>query len=165
MLLLAALAAALTDLTVTPSFRAFGGHASLSVALVAVWAVLRRPDEAMLLAPAAGLLLGLLGNEPLGASVLALAPAVLLASLRNPASTEGRFTAAMAIAFAAAAAYVVVVTLTEAAVSRSAPAPRDTLRAMVGSAVLTASLAVLLYWPVARAAWQPRVRGRFRRYD
>ena len=164
LLLVAGAMAALLDLTVTPGIRALGGHPSVCVALVAVWAVLRRREEAMVLAPATGLMLGLLGNEPLGASIVGLAPAVLLASRRDPDVTEGRFVAALGIAAVSAAAYVAVVALAGAATGGGIPSPAETLRAMAGTAVLTAPIAALVYWPVARAAWQPRVRGQFRRY-
>lgn len=164
LLLLPALTAALLDLTLSPGLRAFGGHPSVSVALVAAWAVLRRREEAMLLAPLTGLLLGLLGNEPLGASLLALAPTVVVAQLHDVNKPEGRLTATLGTAFAGAALYVALVAATEAAVGRGVPAPAAMLRAMGATGLLTTAIALLLYWPLARSAWQPRVHGEFRRY-
>lgn len=164
LLLLTAVIAVLLDLTLGPSLRAFGAHPSFAVALVTVWSVLRRRQEAMLLAPAAGLLLGLLGNQPIAAAVMALALVVLLASLRDPNASEGRFRATLMIAAAGSAAYVVLILIATLLAGQRLPAPDVITRAIGGAALLTAPLAAVLYWPVARAAWQPRIRGQFRRY-
>lgn len=164
LLLIPGAAAVLLDLTLSPALRILGAHPSFSVALVATWAVLRRREETMVLAPATGLLLGLLGNEPLGASVLALTPVVMLGWLRDPAETGGRFAATLGVAAVGAAAYVAVVALAAALTGRALPAPAAAAQAMAGAALLTVPPAAVLYWPLARAAWQPRVRGEFRRY-
>ena len=163
-LLVTAAVAVLLDLTLGPGLRAFGAQPSLTVAVVTVWAVLRRRQEAMVLAPAAGLMLGLLGNQPLGAAVMALAFVVLLGTLRDPNVAEGRFRATLAIAAAGSAAYVVLIAIATLLTGRRLPAPDVITRAVAGTVLLTIPLAAVLYWPVARAAWQPRIRGQFRRY-
>lgn len=164
LLLIPAFLAALLDLTAVPAFRFFGAHPSLSVAIIAVWAVLRRREEAMVMAPAAGLTLGLLGNEPLGASILGLAPVVLLAAMRNPEMTEGRFSIAIGVALAGAAVYVFMVAVLTAIAGKLAPEPLPLLRQMAGTALLTAPLTAMLYLPLVRIAWQPHLHGDFRRY-
>jgi rod shape-determining protein MreD len=164
LLLIPSAIAALLDLTVFTNIRIGGTHPSLSVALVAVWAVLRRRDEAMVLAPATGLFLGLLGDEPLGAAILGLSFAVVLAGMRDPDMTEGRFFATGAVTAAAAAAYTLIIALTEAVVGRSLPGPDLIWKQVLGSALLTLPLAAVLYLPLARAAWQPREPGTFRRF-
>lgn len=163
LVLLTALLVALLDLTLLPSMRVFDAHPSAAVATVAVWSVLRRREEAMLLAPAAGLMLGLLGNEPLGASILGLAPTVLFATRRDPAAPDGRFTAVVRAACLGTVAYTLTLAVL-LAVLRDVPlAPLALARQMVVTAALTALLAGMLYWPVARVAWQAHLPGRFRR--
>jgi rod shape-determining protein MreD len=164
LLLIPAFLAALFDLTVASAFRLFGAQPSITVALLAAWAVLRRREEAMLMAPAAGLVLGLLGNEPLGASMLGLAPVVLLASMRNPEVTEGRIYIAVAVALGGAAAYVLIVAVITSIAGKFAPEPQALLRQMAGTALLTAPMTAMVYFPLARIAWQPHLRGDFRRY-
>ncbi|MBI2761739.1 MAG: hypothetical protein HYX51_09985 [Chloroflexi bacterium] len=164
LLLIPAAAAALLDLTLFANIRLLGAHPLLSVALVSVWAVLRRREEAMVLAPAAGLLLGLFGNEPLGASVLGLAPLVLMAAMRDPSTPDGRLSMCVWVAFAGAALYVALVTIVDSIVNRTAPGLAPTVRQMGAAAVLTAVLSAVLYLPLIRTAWQPRVPGHFRRY-
>jgi rod shape-determining protein MreD len=161
---LTALLAALLDLTAASRLSLFGGHPSVCVAVVAAWTVLRRRRAAMTLAPLAGIALGLLGNEPLGASVLGLAPVVLLGQLRDRDRPEGRLRATVGLALAGAAAYVLIVALVEAAVFRMVPPVVAVARAGAGAAVLTAALTAVLYWPLARSAWMPHVPGQFRRY-
>ena len=163
-LFVTAAVAVLLDLTLGPGLRALGAHPSFTVALVTVWAVLRRRQEAMVLAPAAGLLLGLLGTQPLGVAVLALALVVLLASLRDANGSEGRFRATLVIAAAGSAAYAVLIVIATLLAGQRLPAADVITRAIGGAVLLTTPLAAVLYWPVARAAWQPRIRGQFRRY-
>jgi rod shape-determining protein MreD len=66
-----------------PGLRPLGTTPDLLLVLVACWAALRAPGEAMLLAPFAGLVLDLASGYPLGVSVLALAVAVLVTSLKE----------------------------------------------------------------------------------
>jgi hypothetical protein len=84
--------------------------------------------------------------------------------MRDPDMTEGRFVAAGVVTAATAAAYTLVIALAEAMVGRFAPAPGILWKQMLGSALLTLPLAAVLYLPLARAAWQPREPGSFRRY-
>jgi rod shape-determining protein MreD len=158
-----AAAAALLDLTLGAAIVVLGGHPSFSVAVVAVWAALRPREEAMVIAPVAGLLLGLLGHEPLGASMVALAPVVLLGCLRDPASVQRRLAAALGTACAGGAAYVAVVALIEGMALHALPPASVTLGAMAGTALASTVLALVLYWPVGRFAWRPATWGDVRR--
>ncbi len=163
-LLIPALMAAILDLALASQLELFGGRPIISVAVVAVWTVLRRREEAMVLAPVTGLLLGLLGSEPLGASVLGLIPVVLIAGLRDPSAAEGRFVMTLIAAAAGAGLYVLVVALTNAGVARVALAPLATIRAALAAVVFTTPVAGLLYFPMTRVAWRERMPGQFRRY-
>ncbi len=154
---------ALLDLTLLPGVRVLGTHPSGAVATVAVWSVLRRREEAMLLAPATGLVLGLLGNEPLGASILALAPTVLVAVRHDPAAPDGRFAAALWAAWIGAMAYTLTLAALLALLRGLPLAPLAVTRQSVVSGALTTLLAAVLYWPMARVAWQTHLPGRFRR--
>lgn len=161
--LVAAGCIALLDLTLFANVQVLGAHPSGVVAAVAVWSVLRRRDEAMLLAPAAGLFLGLLGNEPLGASVLGLAPTVLIAIRRDPRTPDGRFLATLEAAAAGSALYSLTLAVLVTLVGEVPLAPVALARQMITGGLLTVLLAGVLYWPMARVAWQAYLPGRFQR--
>lgn len=158
-----ALVVALADLTVAPSLRLFGASPSLSVALLAVWSVVRRREEAMAMTPLIGLALGLLGSGALGVAALALTPVILLASLRNPELPEGRLPATLMVAFAGALGYAIIMSAASALGSRVLLSPLSVAGRTLAAAVFTALLAGVIYCPLARFAWQPRTRGAFRR--
>lgn len=159
-----ALAAVVVDLGFAPGAALFGARPSLTLALVGSWSALRPQEEAMVLAPAAGLFLGLLGTEPFGTSVLALVPFVLLGALERP-RTPGRrvlFTVAVVIAgtIAYAAVYAVVARMRGAAV----PFGLAALRVDALVALLNGALAAVLYWPLARTAPTAPVHNDLRRH-
>ncbi|MFN8557775.1 MAG: hypothetical protein U0531_10650 [Dehalococcoidia bacterium] len=163
LLVLTALVAALLDLTVFGEIRVAGVHGSLTAALVAVWTVTRGRQESMFLAPVAGLLLGLLGPGPLGASVLALAPAVLLGALRRPDHEPRRFPLSVMAAGGGGMAYVIIMGLIQTVATRSLPALQPLAVAALGGAAITAVLGTLVYLPVARLA-PSRGAGAAQRY-
>lgn len=158
-----ALAAVLLDLTFFASFSLWGGHLSASAALVAIWAVLRTREETMALTPLCGLGLGLLGNEPVGASLIGLAVVALLGWLRNPESAEGRFIHAMGVALCGTLLYVAIRSFVTGAVDQALPNAVSIVRATIGSAFLTVPLAGMVYLALVRIAIQPRLPGQMRR--
>ena len=79
----AVLLAALAQAAVMPSFWVFGVHPSLIIVLLVSWMSIRGQREALFLIPAAGFVLGLLADEPVGLAMLALAPLVLMTEVRE----------------------------------------------------------------------------------
>ena len=159
-----AVSAAVVDIAFAPGATIFGGRAQVTLVLVALWAALRPQSEAMLLAPVAGLVLGVLGNEPLGASVLALAPVVLLGGMRDGRSTERRFITSIGLVLAATPVYTVALAL----LSRLFGAGWHIAAGSVGSLavimLLNGLVAAVLYWPLARLSGDPAARNELRRY-
>lgn len=164
LLLLTAAMAALLDLTFSPGLPVLGGHPSFCVALLAVWIVTRPRHEAMIMAPAAGLLLGLLGNEPLGASVLGLIPVVLLGMGRDPDGERPRLTVTLTLALMGGAAYTAIIALVGAVAAERVPPALVTLEAMIGTALGSALPALMLYWLPAWTARQPSAHGEMPRF-
>lgn len=154
---------AILDISAGSTVRAFGGSPSVAVALLAVWGVVRPREEALLIAPAAGVTLGLLGQGPLGAPLLALLPVVLLGAIRAPEASGRRLTAVVLIAITGAVINAAVLTGVDLIAARQSPPPIAAVSALVGAALLTAPVALLIYCLVARFAWQPRAPGEFRR--
>jgi hypothetical protein len=66
------LLAVLLQAAVAPSLSLLGGRIDLLLIVAAGWALVRSPQEAMIAAPPAALLSGLLGAGPIGTPILAL---------------------------------------------------------------------------------------------
>jgi rod shape-determining protein MreD len=163
LLLLLALAAVLADIAVAPGGEAFGARAQVTLVVVALWAALRPEAETMLLLPVAGVLLGLLGNEPLGVSVLALAPIVLLSNRGERRSTERRLPYTIGLVVAGTLAYAAIWSVATAILGEGVPFGLGSLRVLLAVAILNCLLAALLYWPLAKLTGDPRPRNELRR--
>lgn len=66
-----------------PEFSIFGVQPNLVVVLLVGWLAVRPKRETLMLVPVAGFVVGLLDSQPLGFAVLALAPLILLAEVRE----------------------------------------------------------------------------------
>ena len=155
--------AVLFDLSFAPGASVLGARPSLTLVLVGLWATLRPPSEAMLLAPVAGLLLGLLGNEPLGASVLALVPVVLLGGLYAGRPGERRLLISLAVVIVGTLAYAVAYLLLVRLSGGAVPLDLAGARRLALVALLNGALATVLYWPLARAAGRAAITNELRR--
>ena len=82
------LAAALIQAAVMPSFPVLGAYPNLVLVLVVSWTVVRGQREGMVVVPIGGLCLGLVSSQPVGVALLAAAPVVLLAELREARLTQ-----------------------------------------------------------------------------
>ena len=74
---------AATEASVLPLFRVAGMQPNIVLVLLVVWLMVRGANEAFVLIPAGGLLLGLVDAAPLGTALLALAPLAVLHELRG----------------------------------------------------------------------------------
>jgi rod shape-determining protein MreD len=106
------LAAALFQAAFIPSFEIFGARADFVLIVATSWAVIRSPEEAMVAAPPAALLAGLLGAGPIGVPLLALlTPMALALGIRsgNPNPRLPSLCLAVAISTVAALATELIV--------------------------------------------------------
>ncbi len=164
LLVVLALLSVLIDLSFAPGATLFGARPELALVLVALWAALRPQAEAMVLALAAGIGLGLLGSEPLGASVLALAPIVLLGSLSDGRSTERRFIFSIGLVMLGTLVYALALAGASWLLGEGYPLGPGSLRSFGTVMVLNAALAAVLYLPLARISADPAARNELRRY-
>ncbi|HEY8492002.1 MAG TPA: rod shape-determining protein MreD [Dehalococcoidia bacterium] len=139
---------ALAQSAVLPAFATPWLRPDLVLVLLAAWAVARSPEELMVLAPLGGVWLDLLGPAPVGVSVLALAPVVLLGFL-----TElGIVSSDLLMAVFVTVAGTVLFYLIQAAVldlSGYSLASLDALRAALLPGVLVnAAVTPVLYFPL-----------------
>ena len=163
-LLALAFVAVLLDIAFAPGALFLGGRAQLTLVVVALWSALRPQAEAMLLAPAAGLLLGLLGNEPLGLSVLAFAPIVVLGGMSEERSTARRFAFTIGLVAIGTLVYALVALIAAPLAGSAIPVGFGSLRAVLVVTVLNLAMAAVLYWPLARMTGDPSARAELRRF-
>lgn len=162
LLALLAFAAVLVDLAVAPGATLAGARPQFTLVVIALWAALRPELEVMLLAPAAGLLLGVLGNEPLGASVLALAPAVVLGLAGRGRSTKRHFLRTLGLVAAATPAYAAVFLIVGWLAGARPALGLEWITALVRLALVNTLVAAALYWPISRLPSESAPQGQFR---
>lgn len=99
------IAAALAQTSIMPAFSIVGAHPNVVVVLLVVWTSIRGRRETLLLIPVAGFALGLLDSQPLGLAMLALAPLILMADLRELRLVESELFLAIVLTVLATLAY------------------------------------------------------------
>ena len=72
---------ALIQASVLPAFPVFGVIPNLVLVLAVCWTVVRGQQEAMVVVPLASVWLGIVGDQPVGITLLATIPIVLLADI------------------------------------------------------------------------------------
>ena len=164
LLALLALSAVLVDLAFAPGAALFGVRPQFTLVVIALWAALRPDLEVMLLAPVAGLLLGLLGNETLGASVLALAPAVVLGLAIRGRSTHRRLILTMGLVVVSTLAFAVVFLLVQMLAGARPALGLEWFGVLSRLSLVNALLAAALYWPIAHLPSDAEARDHFPRF-
>jgi rod shape-determining protein MreD len=87
---------ALTEVSVLPMFRVYGLQPNLLLVLLVVWLIVRGGNEAFILAPIGGIVLGLVDGAPTGAALIGLAPLAFLQDFQGSQLREGGFISAVA---------------------------------------------------------------------
>lgn len=150
--LLPALIAVLLDLSFAPGAALFGARPSVVLVTIGLWSVLRPEAEAMVLAPAAGIFLALLGNEPFGASLIALVPLVLAGGFYQRAGGDHRLLFSIALVMVGTLVYAGL----HAALARALGSPDALglggLRRVAVSMALNGGFAALFALPLALIA-------------
>jgi rod shape-determining protein MreD len=160
---LLAAAAVIVDLSFAPGAAVAGARPSLTVVLVILLAALRPGGQALVFAPAAGLLLGLLGNEPLGTSLLAFVPLVLAGGIVQAMPRERRLPATLALVVLGSLVYAGVRSVLARLLGAPAPLEPAALPVYGLAALLNLGPALLLYPLVALAGGAHTVRRTPRR--
>jgi len=86
---------ALMEVSVLPMFRVYGLQPNLMLVLLVVWLIVRGANEAFILAPIGGVVLGLVDGAPVGTALIGLAPLAFLQELRGSQLREGGLIAAV----------------------------------------------------------------------
>jgi rod shape-determining protein MreD len=99
---------AMLDLSVMQFITPLGVSPDLVLAFAVCWAVVRGQDEALIVVPLCGLIQDLTTSDPVGTSMLALAPAVPLAAAVRLRAIESDFLPTMTAVMGATACYGVI---------------------------------------------------------
>jgi rod shape-determining protein MreD len=148
--LLLIVVAALFQVAVVPSFSIFGAHPNLLLVLLVAWFAVRDQREAFILVPLAGLALGLLDSYPLGLTMLALAPLILLSDVHDLRLVDSDFLPAVAVTAVATAAYEGVL-LATLAVNGDSIGWLASVRDVIAPAIIANILLLPLLYVLVRA--------------
>ena len=144
-----------------PYWRVLGVTPDLLLIFAACWAMLRGQREAMLVVPLAGILRDLVTSDLLGTSLLALAPIVFLASLRDLKVVETDFVPTLAVVAVGSLAYGLI-SMTVLTASGQEISWLSALRvAILPSVIVNALFTPILYLPIywLTPARRPMVAG------
>jgi len=158
---IAAFAIAVVYASALPYWRILGVTPDLVLIFVACWAMLRGQDEAMVVVPLAGFLRDLMTSDPLGTSVLALAPIVLLATLREFKIVETDFVPTVVVVVAGSLAYGVIALAVLAATGQTVPWSDAIIRAVLPAVIVNGLFTPIIYLPLRwfQSARRPQGAG------
>ena len=151
--------AAVVAASVAPHFRVLGVTPDPVLIFAACWAMVRGQGEAMVVVPMAGLLRDLTTSDPVGTSMLALSPIVVLAVLRDLRPVESEFLPALVVVAAASLAYAVVSMTVLTAVGDDVPWGTGLLRVAFPWSLVNALFTVVVYVPMRWLSPRPRAEG------
>jgi hypothetical protein len=146
-----------------PSFTYLTVHPDLYVPWLCCWATIRGRDETLVLTGVAGLSLGLLAPEPLGASLLALLPIAVATSVVDLTALPSRYFITLGMTLIAGLLYPVLLAGMSYLGGDTLGPPLGLLRIAPRVAILDMVTAALWYWPLRLAFAHRSHAGRFRR--
>lgn len=139
-----------------PHLKVLGVTPDLVLIFAACWTMVRGQREALLVVPLAGFLRDLTTSDPLGTSVLALSPIVLLAAARELRTVETEFVPTLIVVAAASLAYGVLSMAVLSATGQEIPWLDGLLRVVLPAAVVNALFTPIVYLPVRWLGAGPR---------
>ncbi len=134
--------------SVMPYVKVLGVAPDLVLIFAVCWAMIRGQGEAMVVVPMAGLLRDLTTSDPVGTSMLALSPIVLLAVIRELRPVESDFLPTLAVVAIASLAYAVVSMTVLTAIGDDVPWGTAMLRVALPSVLVNPLFTVLIYAPM-----------------
>ena len=130
---------------VLPAIHLLGVRPDLLLVLLMCWAFIRGPDEGRVVVVVTAMLYGMLTADPAGFSLLALAPIVPLALLRESDVAGNRFVLALALVAAATLAHETIYSLLIAATEGSANIPGTALHVYAPAIIVNVLLGAVVY--------------------
>ena len=142
--------------SVMPYVKVLGVAPDLVLIFAACWALIRGQGEAMIVVPMAGLLRDLTTSDPVGTSMLALSPIVLLAVIRDLRPVESDFLPTLVVVATASLAYAVVSLTVLTAIGYDVPWGTAMLHVALPSMLVNPLFTVLIYSPMRWLTTRPK---------
>jgi rod shape-determining protein MreD len=145
--------------SLVPYVKVLGVAPDLVLIFAACWAMIRGQGEAMVVVPIAGLVRDLTTSDPVGTSMLALSPIVLLAVIRDLRPFESDFLPTLAVVATASLAYSVVSMTVLTVVGDGVPWGTAMLRVALPSMLVNPLFTVLIYPPMRWLTPRPKTES------
>lgn len=142
--------------SVMPYVKVLGVAPDLVLIFAVCWAMVRGQGEAMVVVPMAGLLRDLTTSDPIGTSMLALSPIVLLTVIRELRPVESDFLPTLAVVAIASLAYAVVSMAVLTAIGDDVPWGTGILHVALPSMLVNPLFTVLIYAPMRWLTARPK---------
>ncbi len=139
-----------------PYIKVLGVTPDLVLIFAACWAILREQSEAMVVVPVAGLLRDLTTSDPLGTSVLAMAPIVLLAAAVQMRSVDTQFLPTVIVVAAGSLLYGIISMLVLWLTGQEIGWGDGFFRVVLPAAVVNALFTPIVYLPVQWLSPRPK---------
>ncbi len=143
---------------VLPALTILGAHPQLLLVVAMLWTIVRGPDEGRVVVFSTALLHGLLASAPAGFPLIAMAPVIPLAMLRDAGFVSSRFVMALLLVGIATlfyeALYTLLLTITEGGVNPLVTGYRVYLPAVI----VNVAFVPVVYFLLHRLSWDLRAR-------
>jgi len=149
---------AILEASFMPYFQVLGVTPNLVLIFAASWAMVRGQDEAMVVIPMAGLLHDLTTSDPLGTSVLALAPILVLAAGVHLRAMDTDFVPTVLVVAVASLTYGIITMVVLSATGQRIPWFDGMVSAVVPSIVVNALFTPIVYLPIHWLGVRPTTR-------
>jgi rod shape-determining protein MreD len=148
---------AILDVSAMPYIHPLGVSPDLVLIFAVVWAVARGEDEALIIVPMIGLIQDLTTSDPIGTSILGLAPAVPIAMALRLRALESQFLPTIGAVMATSACYGAISMSVLWITGQDVALFHSIFRVIVPGIVINALFAPIIYMPMS---WfSPRQRA------
>lgn len=133
---------------VMPHIRLLGTTPDLVLVLACCWAVMRSEEESLVGIPIIAVIRDLVSSDPVGTSLLAMAPVVLMAAAARQRPIESAFLPVLAVVAASSLVFAIVHAMVLSVTGQSIDAGHLILRVAIPAAVVNALFTPIIYLPV-----------------
>lgn len=144
------------DVSAMPYVTVLGVTPDLVLIFAACWTMVRGQDEALIVIPMAGFMRDLTTSDPLGTSVLGLAPIAVLAAAVQMRAVDTQFVPTVAVVAAGSAVYGMISMTVLATTGQHILWADGVFRVVFPSSVVNSLFAAIVYLPVSWLGSRPR---------
>lgn len=139
-----------------PYVRVLGVTPDLVLVFAACWTMVRGQGEGMIIVPMAGFMRDLTTSDPIGTSVLALAPLVLLAAAVQMRAVDTLFVPTVVVVAVGSAVYGIICMIVLAATGQNVPLMDGLFGVVVPATLVNSLFTAIVYLPLSWLSPTPR---------